>query len=123
MMAAPENSGSPLCSATFFLNYEVTLEEPCSRLALEESTLRPVHNTGRRGIEIRNSSRRSCSVELHRGGILLMTRNQNYMVRYAVLALTLFALTTPVLAAASAVAGAWECVSITPDGDELHTML
>ena len=52
-----------------------------------------------------------------------MTRNQNYWVRYAVLALTLLALATAALAAGSAVAGSWECVSITPDGDELHTML
>jgi hypothetical protein len=52
-----------------------------------------------------------------------MIRDQNYMVRYAVLALTLFALATAALAAGSAVAGSWECVSITPDGDEMHTML
>jgi hypothetical protein len=52
-----------------------------------------------------------------------MIRNQNYLVRYAVLALTLLALATAALAAGSAVAGSWECVSITPDGDELHTML
>jgi len=52
-----------------------------------------------------------------------MIRNQNNVSRYAVLALTLVALAMPVLAAGSAVAGSWECVSITPDGDELHTML
>lgn len=52
-----------------------------------------------------------------------MTRNQNYVVRYAILALTLLALATAALAAGSAVAGSWECVSVTPDGDELHTML
>ena len=52
-----------------------------------------------------------------------MTRNQNHWVRYAVLALTLLALATAALAAGSAVAGSWECVSITPDGDEMHTML
>lgn len=52
-----------------------------------------------------------------------MIRNQNYVAGYAVLALALLAFTTPVLAAGSAVAGSWECVSITPDGDELHTML
>jgi hypothetical protein len=52
-----------------------------------------------------------------------MTRNQNYWVRYAVLALTLLALATAALAAGSAIAGSWECVSITPDGDEMHTML
>jgi uncharacterized cupredoxin-like copper-binding protein len=52
-----------------------------------------------------------------------MIRNQNYLARYAVLALALLALATPVLAAGSAVAGSWECISITPDGDELHTML
>jgi len=52
-----------------------------------------------------------------------MIRNQNYVVRYAVLAFALLALATPAMAAGSAVAGSWECVSITPDGDELHTML
>jgi hypothetical protein len=52
-----------------------------------------------------------------------MTRNQNYWVGYAVLALTLLALATAALAAGSAIAGSWECVSITPDGDEMHTML
>ena len=52
-----------------------------------------------------------------------MIRDQNYMVRYAVLALTLFALATAALAAGNPVAGSWECVSITPDGDEMHTML
>jgi len=52
-----------------------------------------------------------------------MIRNQNYVVRYAVLAFALLALATPALAAGSAVAGSWECVSITPDGDEMHTML
>jgi hypothetical protein len=45
------------------------------------------------------------------------------LARFALLALALLALVTPVLAAGSAVAGSWECVSITPDGDELHTML
>lgn len=55
--------------------------------------------------------------------MLPMIRNQNYVVRYAVLAFALLALATPALAAGSAVAGSWECVSITPDGDEMHTML
>ena len=52
-----------------------------------------------------------------------MIRNQKYLARYAVLALAVLALATPALAAGSAVAGSWECVSVTPDGDELHTML
>ena len=52
-----------------------------------------------------------------------MIRDQNYLARFALLGLALLALATPVLAAGSAVAGSWECISITPDGDELHTML
>lgn len=52
-----------------------------------------------------------------------MIRNQKCLARYAVLAFALLALATPALAAGSAVAGSWECVSVTPDGDELHTML
>jgi hypothetical protein len=54
----------------------------------------------------------------------LMIRRQIYIaVRCVVVALALLALATAGLAAANAVAGAWECVSVTPDGDELHTTL
>jgi len=53
-----------------------------------------------------------------------MIRNQNYaLVRYAIIPLALLALATAALAAGNPVAGSWECVSITPDGDEMHTML
>ncbi|HLM98591.1 MAG TPA: hypothetical protein VK335_04880 [Bryobacteraceae bacterium] len=38
-------------------------------------------------------------------------------------ALALMAMATAGLAAGNSVAGAWECVSVTPDGDELHTTL
>jgi len=52
-----------------------------------------------------------------------MIRSQNYsLVRCLLVVLALLALATAALAANS-VAGAWECVSVTPDGDELHTTL
>ena len=42
---------------------------------------------------------------------------------YVVAALALLALATVPLAAASAAAGVWDCVSLTPDGDEMHSTL
>ena len=54
----------------------------------------------------------------------LMARTQNYsFVRYVIAALALLVLTAAWLPAASAVAGVWECISVTPDGDEMHSTL
>jgi len=52
-----------------------------------------------------------------------MIQKRNYRVFPCVIAaLACLSLPTAGLAA-NPVAGAWECVSITPDGDELHTTL
>ena len=53
-----------------------------------------------------------------------MIQKQNYRVFLcAIAALAFVALPTAGLAAGNAVAGAWDCVSVTPDGDELHNTL
>jgi hypothetical protein len=53
-----------------------------------------------------------------------MSQTQNYRaVRYFIAALTLLMLAATGLAAASAVAGTWDAVSLTPDGDEMHVTL
>jgi hypothetical protein len=53
-----------------------------------------------------------------------MIQKRNYRMFLCVIAaLASLALPTAGLAAGSAVTGSWECVSITPDGDELHTTL
>lgn len=53
-----------------------------------------------------------------------MSQPQNYSaVRYFIAAITLFTLAAAGLAAASAVAGTWDVVSLTPDGDEMHGTL
>ena len=53
-----------------------------------------------------------------------MVLKQDYRaVRHFIAALTLMVFAAAGLAAASEVVGVWECVSITPDGDEMHTTL
>lgn len=53
-----------------------------------------------------------------------MVPTENYRaVRYFIAAFILLGLAAAGLAAASAVAGVWECVAITPDGDEMHITL
>jgi hypothetical protein len=53
-----------------------------------------------------------------------MTKIETYrLIRYSVPAFALIALATVGLAAAPSVVGSWECVSMTPDGDDMHTTL
>ena len=53
-----------------------------------------------------------------------MSQPQNdSAVRYFIAAITLFTLAAAGLAAASAVAGTWDAVSLTPDGDQMHVTL
>ncbi len=50
-----------------------------------------------------------------------MIRTQNY--RYFIAAVALLMLAAGWLIAAEGVAGDWDCVSVTPDGDEIHSTL
>ena len=52
---------------------------------------------------------------------MAQTHNFKLVTVPVVIALLVFAAAQ--LGAASGVAGVWECVSITPDGDEMHTTL
>ena len=53
-----------------------------------------------------------------------MIQNRNYRAFLVVIAaLAFLALPTAGLAAGNPVTGAWDCVSVTPDGDELHNTL
>ena len=64
------------------------------------------------------------SVKLLEEGFVSMIQKRNCRVFLGVMAaLAFLALPTALLAAANPVAGAWDCVSVTPDGDELHTTL
>lgn len=52
-----------------------------------------------------------------------MILRQNKAIRYAITAVALVVLTAAAMAADNPVVGTWECVSLTPDGDELHSTL
>ena len=53
-----------------------------------------------------------------------MVHRQNYrLFPFLIAPLVLIALAVAAMAAGSAVTGAWDCVSVTPDGDEMHTTL